>query len=205
MPGQPIATCSSPAATPGTPGHRIISGSLEPFLEHLDFCFKKPRSVLGTRNAVAAGPFIEAWGVERGCLRTRQNGQFGPAMRSEHGTAYGGAHPGPSSWSLSQSGRARQTRGWGVRQGAARRTAHRGTSFRGPQGLHRRSALEKLAGPAFANPASTLGKGKVAELGGSGKRTQEMSIPVLVLDCALSPVQQRNLRYSKPKVIDRTN
>ncbi len=51
-------------------------------------------------------------------------------------------------------------------------------------------------------PASYLGKGKVAEL---AERVKEEEIDLVVTDCALSPVQQRNLeREFKAKVIDRT-
>ncbi|MBV8474231.1 MAG: GTPase HflX, partial [Hyphomicrobiales bacterium] len=51
-------------------------------------------------------------------------------------------------------------------------------------------------------PASYLGKGKVAEL---AERVKEDAIDLVVMDCALSPVQQRNLeREFKAKVIDRT-
>ncbi len=51
-------------------------------------------------------------------------------------------------------------------------------------------------------PASYLGKGKVAEL---AERVKEDEIDLVVMDCALSPVQQRNLeREFKAKVIDRT-
>ena len=51
-------------------------------------------------------------------------------------------------------------------------------------------------------PASYLGKGKVAEL---AERVKEEEIDLVVMDCALSPVQQRNLEKEfKAKVIDRT-
>ncbi|HEY1941939.1 MAG TPA: GTPase HflX [Roseiarcus sp.] len=51
-------------------------------------------------------------------------------------------------------------------------------------------------------PASYLGKGKVAEF---AERVKEEEIDLVVTDCALSPVQQRNLeREFKAKVIDRT-
>jgi GTP-binding protein HflX len=51
-------------------------------------------------------------------------------------------------------------------------------------------------------PATYLGKGKVAEL---AERTKADEIDLAVMDCALSPVQQRNLeREFKAKVIDRT-
>jgi len=51
-------------------------------------------------------------------------------------------------------------------------------------------------------PATYLGKGKVEELAGIVK---DAAIDLVVLDCALSPVQQRNLeRAFSAKVIDRT-
>ncbi|MDD3445363.1 MAG: GTPase HflX, partial [Zavarzinia sp.] len=51
-------------------------------------------------------------------------------------------------------------------------------------------------------PATWLGTGKVEELHGA---VQALDIDVVVVNCALSPVQQRNLeRALKTKVIDRT-
>ena len=51
-------------------------------------------------------------------------------------------------------------------------------------------------------PATWLGTGKVAELHGL---VAEFAVDVVVMNCALSPVQQRNLeRELKTKVIDRT-
>ena len=51
-------------------------------------------------------------------------------------------------------------------------------------------------------PASFLGKGKVEEL---AERCEELGIELVVMDCALSPVQQRNLEKAwGAKVIDRT-
>ena len=53
-----------------------------------------------------------------------------------------------------------------------------------------------------ATPATLLGMGKVAEI---GRIVEEAELDVVVLDDALSPVQQRNLeRAWKVKVIDRT-
>jgi len=53
-----------------------------------------------------------------------------------------------------------------------------------------------------ATPATLLGAGKVAEL---GRIVEEAGLDVVVVDDALSPVQQRNLeRAWKAKVIDRT-
>jgi GTP-binding protein HflX len=51
-------------------------------------------------------------------------------------------------------------------------------------------------------PATYLGKGKVDELAGVIKARE---IGIVVMDCALSPVQQRNLEKAfGPKVLDRT-
>ncbi len=51
-------------------------------------------------------------------------------------------------------------------------------------------------------PATYLGKGKVEEL---GRRVKDEEISLVVMDCALSPVQQRNLEKAfGAKVIDRT-
>ena len=51
-------------------------------------------------------------------------------------------------------------------------------------------------------PATYLGKGKVAEL---AQRIEAEKIDLVVVDCALSPVQQRNLEKAfKAKAIDRT-
>ncbi len=51
-------------------------------------------------------------------------------------------------------------------------------------------------------PATYIGKGKAAEL---AARVAEEEIHLVVMDCALSPVQQRNLEKEfKSKVIDRT-
>ncbi len=59
-----------------------------------------------------------------------------------------------------------------------------------------------LVGLAEIRPATYLGKGKVAEL---AERAQADKIALVVVDAALSPVQQRNLeREFKAKVIDRT-
>jgi GTP-binding protein HflX len=59
-----------------------------------------------------------------------------------------------------------------------------------------------LVGLAEIRPATYLGKGKVAEL---AERAQADEIALVVVDAALSPVQQRNLEKEfKAKVIDRT-
>jgi GTP-binding protein HflX len=51
-------------------------------------------------------------------------------------------------------------------------------------------------------PATYLGKGKVEEI---GLRVQAEEVTLVVMDCALSPVQQRNLEKAfSAKVIDRT-
>jgi GTP-binding protein HflX len=61
------------------------------------------------------------------------------------------------------------------------------------------SALVNLA---QIRPATYLGKGKVAEL---AERIKNEEIDLVVMDAALSPVQQRNLEKEfKAKVIDRT-
>ena len=59
-----------------------------------------------------------------------------------------------------------------------------------------------LVALAEIRPATYLGKGKVAEL---AERVKRETIDLVVMDGALSPVQQRNLeREFKAKVIDRT-
>jgi GTP-binding protein HflX len=59
-----------------------------------------------------------------------------------------------------------------------------------------------LVGLAEIRPATYLGKGKLAEL---AERAQADKIALVVVDAALSPVQQRNLEKAfKAKVIDRT-
>jgi GTP-binding protein HflX len=59
-----------------------------------------------------------------------------------------------------------------------------------------------VVGLVEIRPATYLGKGKVAEL---AERAQADKIALVVVDAALSPVQQRNLeRAFKAKVIDRT-
>jgi GTP-binding protein HflX len=55
---------------------------------------------------------------------------------------------------------------------------------------------------ADIRPASYIGKGKVEELGGLIKSDE---VGIVVMDCALSPVQQRNLEKAwGAKVVDRT-
>ena len=55
---------------------------------------------------------------------------------------------------------------------------------------------------AALRPATYLGKGKVEEL---AERIKIEEIGLVVMDCALSPVQQRNLEKAFGcKVIDRT-
>ena len=59
-----------------------------------------------------------------------------------------------------------------------------------------------LVGLAEIRPAAYLGKGKVAEF---AERIEADKIALVVVDAALSPVQQRNLEKAfKAKVIDRT-
>ena len=53
-----------------------------------------------------------------------------------------------------------------------------------------------------ATPATLFGKGKVAEI---GQRAEDLGVSVVVVDDALTPVQQRNLEKAwQVKVIDRT-
>jgi GTP-binding protein HflX len=62
--------------------------------------------------------------------------------------------------------------------------------------------LTELVPLSRIRPSTYLGKGKVTELSGVIK---DASIALVVMDCALSPVQQRNLeRAFSAKVIDRT-
>jgi GTP-binding protein HflX len=59
-----------------------------------------------------------------------------------------------------------------------------------------------LAPLSEIRPATYLGKGKVAEF---AQRVEADAIDLVAMDCALSPVQQRNLEKEfKAKVIDRT-
>jgi GTP-binding protein HflX len=59
-----------------------------------------------------------------------------------------------------------------------------------------------IAPLASVRPATYLGKGKVEELAGL---TKSLEIELVVMDCALSPVQQRNLEKAwNAKVLDRT-
>ena len=60
----------------------------------------------------------------------------------------------------------------------------------------------RLVALAEIRPGAYLGKGKVAEL---AELVKTETIDLVVMDCALSPVQQRNLEKEfKAKVIDRT-
>jgi GTP-binding protein HflX len=59
-----------------------------------------------------------------------------------------------------------------------------------------------IAPLATVRPATYLGKGKVDELAGL---TKSLDVELVVMDCALSPVQQRNLEKAwGAKVLDRT-
>src|SRR5438034_1075487 len=99
-----------------------------------------------------------------------------------------------------------------------RRTAGRGRS--GPQPSERPPAarLDEAVGLARAidlevvqaglvpvsdiRPATYLGKGKVDEIAGIAKT---LEVDLVVMDCAVSPVQQRNLEKAwNTKVLDRT-
>jgi GTP-binding protein HflX len=73
-------------------------------------------------------------------------------------------------------------------------------------GLAQAIALEVVAAPIVPltkiRPATYLGKGNVAEL---AALVDEKDIGLVIMDCALSPVQQRNLEKAfAAKVIDRT-
>ncbi len=62
--------------------------------------------------------------------------------------------------------------------------------------------ISLIAGVAAPRPATYLGKGKVEELKGA---IEAEKIDLVMMDCALSPVQQRNLEKEwGAKVIDRT-
>ena len=60
----------------------------------------------------------------------------------------------------------------------------------------------KVATAAQIRPATFLGQGKVEEI---AAQVREQGVDLVVMDCALSPVQQRNLEKAfSAKVIDRT-
>jgi GTPase len=74
------------------------------------------------------------------------------------------------------------------------------------QGLAQAIGLDVIAGQivplAQIRPATFLGQGKVAELAALANAEE---VELVIMDCALSPVQQRNLeRALAAKVIDRT-
>jgi GTP-binding protein HflX len=112
-----------------------------------------------------------------------------------------------------ESGRAIVIEPW-LKRAAVRQTAGQApTDIRSPE-----ARLEEAAGLARAidlnvvqaglvtlnnvRPATYLGKGKVDEIAGL---TKSLSASVVVMDCPISPVQQRNLEKSwNAKVIDRT-
>ena len=78
--------------------------------------------------------------------------------------------------------------------------------FEEAEGLARAIDLNVVASERFTlnviRPATYLGKGKVEEIAALVKDDE---IALVVMDCALSPVQQRNLEKAfKAKVIDRT-
>ena len=89
----------------------------------------------------------------------------------------------------------------------AERRARRGARLDEAVGLAAAIDLDVVAGnraaePAPIRPATYLGKGRVEELAGLVKADE---IGLVVMDCALSPVQQRNLEKAwGAKVIDRT-
>jgi GTP-binding protein HflX len=100
-----------------------------------------------------------------------------------------------------------------LRRRAPKAVAHAADSARAPQarldeavGLARAIDLDVvqsgIAPLGEIRPATYLGKGKVDELAGLVKGSE---IGVVVMDCALSPVQQRNLEKAwGAKVLDRT-
>ena len=93
-----------------------------------------------------------------------------------------------------------------ARVGRPRAGAHPEARREEAEGLARAIDLDVvgsiLVGLAEIRPATYLGKGKVAEL---AERAQADKIALVVVDAALSPVQQRNLEKEfKAKVIDRT-
>ncbi len=112
-----------------------------------------------------------------------------------------------------ESGRAIVVEPW------TKRPTTRGPSARGDAGIRSPEAkLEEAEGLARAidlnivqsgvvtlnhvRPATYLGKGKVDEVAGLAK---SLAASVVVMDCAVSPVQQRNLEKAwNAKVIDRT-
>jgi len=93
------------------------------------------------------------------------------------------------------------------------RASRESPSLRAPQarldeadGLARAIDLDIVAGELVmlsqVRPATYLGKGKVDEI---AARIKDEEVELAVVDCALSPVQQRNLEKAfKAKVIDRT-
>ncbi|MCB1533665.1 MAG: GTPase HflX, partial [Rhodoblastus sp.] len=93
------------------------------------------------------------------------------------------------------------------------RAAQGDTNLRGPQarleeaeGLARAIDLDIVATSlvllAQVRPATYLGKGKVEEI---ASLVKENEAELVIMDCALSPVQQRNLEKAfSAKVIDRT-
>jgi GTP-binding protein HflX len=74
------------------------------------------------------------------------------------------------------------------------------------QGLAEAIDLFVVAAPVISlseiRPATFLGRGKVEDL---AKQIEEEAIDLVIMDCALSPIQQRNLEKAfSVKVIDRT-
>lgn len=88
----------------------------------------------------------------------------------------------------------------------APRTRSQEARFSEATGLAEAIDLNIIAGQivtlADIRPASFLGKGKVSEI---ADLVREEAIELVIMDCALSPVQQRNLEKAfSAKVIDRT-
>ena len=99
--------------------------------------------------------------------------------------------------------RRRPTDGAGERAGEARSPAAR---LEEAVGLARAIDLDVVEAGAVPlagiRPATYLGKGKVEEIAGIAK---SQAIDLVVMDCAVSPVQQRNLEKAwNAKVLDRT-
>ncbi|WP_336489220.1 GTPase HflX [Methylobacterium nigriterrae] len=92
--------------------------------------------------------------------------------------------------------------------GAAERLSPRSTAARLDEAVGLAAAIDLDVAEAMAlslpriRPSTYLGKGRVEELSGLVKASE---IGLVVMDCALSPVQQRNLEKAwGAKVIDRT-
>ena len=104
-------------------------------------------------------------------------------MRSQHGA------------------RARRARATRARRARRRRGSTRPSGSRAPS--ISRWSQRGIVPLGDIRPATFIGKGKVEEIAGARRRADEAG--VVVMDCALSPVQQRNLEKAwNAKVLDRT-